>query len=93
MEKWARTRDIDGLSKWTSNPNAKRAHPSPDHFLPLLYAVGAADEGDECVTFDDDMVMGSLSMRAFAYIPRTKDEQSAKAQEQPRDSGSEGEDK
>ncbi len=40
------------------------AHPTPDHFLPLLYAVGLAD-GRDTATFPlTGFDLGSLSMRA-----------------------------
>jgi 4,5-DOPA dioxygenase extradiol len=45
----------------------RRAHPTPDHYLPLLYVVGAADAG-EAVTFPvEGFDLGSLSMRAVRF--------------------------
>jgi len=38
------------------------AVPSPDHFLPLLYALSLKTERDEISFFNDKSVMGSISM-------------------------------
>lgn len=44
------------------------AHPSPDHYLPLLYAAGAAAGGRGEVSFPvEGFDYGSLSMRAALY--------------------------
>jgi 4,5-DOPA dioxygenase extradiol len=47
--------------------SGRMSHPTLDHYLPLLYVVGAADERDAVgfpiVGFDG----GSLSMRAVRY--------------------------
>lgn len=41
----------------------------PDHFLPLLYALGAADAGDHVEVFNDYREMGSISMTSFLFSP------------------------
>ncbi len=46
---------------------AKLAHPTYDHYLPLLYAAGAAEGTDQLRTFNDTLVMGSLSMRSTIW--------------------------
>ena len=38
------------------------AIPSPDHYLPLLYALALREEGDEVTLFNDKAVAGSLTM-------------------------------
>lgn len=43
--------------------------PTPDHYLPLLYVLGASDPQDRIDTFYTGMEFGSLSMRSFAMIP------------------------
>ncbi|MEV5570153.1 hypothetical protein AB0L06_08885 [Spirillospora sp. NPDC052269] len=40
-------------------PGAAVAHPTADHFVPLLLAVGAADDPGSAVTAIDRMVMGN----------------------------------
>lgn len=45
----------------------RRAHPSPDHYIPLLYAQAASDERDR-VTFPiEGFDAGSISMRAVMF--------------------------
>jgi 4,5-DOPA dioxygenase extradiol len=48
-------------------PHAKRAHPSTEHFLPLLVAAGAA-AGDENVrTLEGGITYGVLSMDSYLF--------------------------
>lgn len=49
-----------GLGKVT-----KMAHPTPEHFFPVLYALGAANPGEKLTTFNDSFDLGSISMRSF----------------------------
>ncbi len=50
------------LVNFMSHEGADLSNPTPEHFLPLLYALGAWD-GEESVTVPvDGIVMGSLSM-------------------------------
>jgi 4,5-DOPA dioxygenase extradiol len=46
---------------------AELSHPSSDHFLPLLYAVGLRNEKDGFYFFNDSIDMGSLSMRSVVF--------------------------
>jgi 4,5-DOPA dioxygenase extradiol len=41
------------------------AHPSLEHYLPLLYTYGASDEKEKIVFPFEGMQMGSLSMRSL----------------------------
>lgn len=55
------------LELWPGTSDGRRSHPTPDHWLPLLYAVAASDDGDQ-VTFPiDGFDLGSLSMRAVRF--------------------------
>lgn len=38
-----------------------------DHYAPLLYVLGAADEADEITVFNDARTMGSLSMTGYIF--------------------------
>lgn len=59
-------RDTAELARLISSPQGARAHPSPDHYLPLLYAAGAA--GDDPVTFPiTGFDLGSISMRSVLF--------------------------
>ena len=44
--------------------SARLAVPSPEHYLPLLYALGAQDESDAVSFFADKVTLGSMSMRS-----------------------------
>ncbi len=41
---------------------AKLAIPTPDHYYPLLYALGLQEQGEAAVLFNDKAVGGSLTM-------------------------------
>jgi len=41
------------------------AVPTPEHFLPLIYALGLKEKNEEISTFNDKLVMGSISMTSF----------------------------
>lgn len=43
------------------------AIPTPEHFLPLLYALAVRDPADETQVFNDQPVAGSLSMTSFKF--------------------------
>ena len=43
------------------------AHPSDEHFLPLLYTAGAADPDEPVRFFNDNFQMSSISMRSMVW--------------------------
>lgn len=49
--------DIDKLGE-----SAKLSVPTPDHYLPLLYAMAVCDDGEKITFFNDVLLGGSLSM-------------------------------
>lgn len=57
--------DLDALTRaYPDHPDAQRAHPSPDHWIPLLYIMGASQR-DERVAFPaEGFDVGSISMRS-----------------------------
>jgi 4,5-DOPA dioxygenase extradiol len=62
------SRDIDALLDYRNRaPHAKRAHPTEEHFLPLLVAVGASEEADSVQVIDGGMTYGVLSMESYAF--------------------------
>jgi 4,5-DOPA dioxygenase extradiol len=55
------------VAAWPDSRYGRLAHPSPDHFIPLLYAQAASDERD-AVTFPiEGFDLGSISMRAVLF--------------------------
>ena len=51
----------------TEAPHAERAHPTEEHFLPLLVALGAQGEGDAVQPIEGGIRHGVLSMDAFVW--------------------------
>jgi 4,5-DOPA dioxygenase extradiol len=47
--------------------SAKKAFFTPEHFYPLLYALGAANSEDEVTVFNNKRIMGSLSMTGYLF--------------------------
>lgn len=57
-------RDTDALlSMWPDSDDGRLAHPTPDHWLPLIYAYGASDGRDEVRFPNEGFDLGSISMR------------------------------
>ncbi|MEO7401977.1 MAG: 4,5-DOPA dioxygenase extradiol [Polaromonas sp.] len=46
---------------------AAMAHPTHEHYLPLLYAAGAADAGEPMRFFNTSFQAGSISMRSMVW--------------------------
>ena len=59
--------DVESVMKTaTEGKDARLAFPSPDHFMPLMYALGAAG-ADRTTVFNDARTLGSLSMTGFVF--------------------------
>ena len=48
-------------------PHAERAHPTEEHYLPLLVALGAAGEGEKTQVLDGGITNSVLSMESYAW--------------------------
>jgi 4,5-DOPA dioxygenase extradiol len=48
-------------------PHAQRAHPTTEHFLPLLVAAGAAAKQDAVQTLEGGITYGMLSMDSYLF--------------------------
>lgn len=60
--------DDRALSDWlASAPHARRAHPSDEHFLPLLFAYGAAGRNPRVKRVDLGVEAGVLAMDAVLF--------------------------
>jgi 4,5-DOPA dioxygenase extradiol len=55
------------LARALESSAGRMSHPSPDHYLPLLYAAGAAGRADTVQAPITGFDMGSLSMRAIRW--------------------------
>jgi 4,5-DOPA dioxygenase extradiol len=61
-------RQFDELIKYQElNKASKLAIPTPDHYFPLIYALGTTDKSDEIQFFNDYLVGGSLSMTSVMF--------------------------
>jgi 4,5-DOPA dioxygenase extradiol len=61
-------RDWDGLVEYAAlGQDAALSIPTPDHYLPLLYAMGAADPGEPVAFPVEGIDMGSMSMRSVVF--------------------------
>jgi 4,5-DOPA dioxygenase extradiol len=60
-----RVGDLDTLADWPSlGDDARYAIPTPEHYIPLLYALALARENERISCFNDE-VIGSLSMTSL----------------------------
>ena len=51
------------LALWPDSDDGRRAHPTPDHWLPLIYAYAASDDDDRVRFPTEGFDWGSISMR------------------------------
>ena len=50
-------------------PDARLSIPTPEHYLPLLYALGVKRSGEELAIFNAATVLGSISMTSVVVGP------------------------
>ena len=74
FERWLTDEVASGQTKnlleYANLPDAKMAHPTPEHFLPLFVALGAAAnaEGEfQGKTLHHSWELGSLSMASYLF--------------------------
>ena len=58
--------DVDAAIHYQDHENAAYSVPTPDHYMPLLYCLGAAGD-DPATVFNNTCTMGSLSMAGFIW--------------------------
>jgi 4,5-DOPA dioxygenase extradiol len=56
--------DRDALTDWQNAPHARRNHPTPEHFQPLLVAMGA---GGQAERLHHSVEHGVLAMDVYAF--------------------------
>jgi 4,5-DOPA dioxygenase extradiol len=70
--RWAkaqvRAENLQGLLDYRAQaPHAARAHPTEEHFLPLLIAMGARLERDELEVLEGGITHGVLAMDSYVF--------------------------
>lgn len=60
-------RDADALVHYRQSPHAARAHPTEEHYLPLLVALGASDADEPGRLVPGGMTHDVLSMDSFGF--------------------------
>lgn len=61
-------RDVDSLVDYRQQaPHAQRAHPTEEHYLPLLVALGASRPEDASRFIEGGMTYGVLSMDSYVW--------------------------
>lgn len=69
---WVRQAVLEGdisrlLQTLSIAPHAARAHPTTEHFLPLLFAVGAAPRYRQATVLEGGILHGVLSMESYVF--------------------------
>jgi 4,5-DOPA dioxygenase extradiol len=68
---WARraatTHDDAALVDFRDAPHSRRAHPSDEHYLPLLVAVGASSADEPVEVIEGGVTYGVLSMEGYVF--------------------------
>ena len=66
------TYDSAAWANWQNTlPHARRAHPTPEHFLPLLVARAAAGASASSTALHQSMSLGVLGMDVIGFAPAT----------------------
>lgn len=55
------------LRAWTSAPSARLAHPEEDHLIPLMVAVGAAEDEAGEVVYHEEAFFGALTVSSYRF--------------------------
>ena len=60
--------DEAALADWQAQaPNAQQAQPTPEHFLPLFFALGAGGENAKAARLHTSATFGSLRMDSYSF--------------------------
>ena len=60
-------KDHEAVRKWMDAPHARWNHPTPEHFLPLFVALGAAGPEAAAVRLHDSVDFGVLAMDSYKF--------------------------
>jgi aromatic ring-opening dioxygenase catalytic subunit (LigB family) len=53
------------LLSWDSAPSARIAHPQEDHLIPLMVAVGAAENDEAFLSYHEENFFGAIAVSSF----------------------------
>jgi 4,5-DOPA dioxygenase extradiol len=74
--------DRAAMARWAeAAPHARRAHPTAEHFLPLMVAFAAAGSAPKVEHIDAGVDSGVLAMDAYLFWPSRATAQAASASE------------
>lgn len=63
------TRDLASLANYSAlGKEAQLSIPTPEHYLPMLYALSIVDADEEIEFFNETIDLGSVSMRSFMTV-------------------------
>jgi len=66
INRWLLDGNFEPIINYNQQVRAiQMAAPTPDHFLPLIYALGLKEKSETITLFNDKMVAGSLSMTSI----------------------------
>ncbi len=69
--------DVEALTEYRRlAPYAMEAVPTPEHFSPVFFVLGAREPGDRVYTVYEGFRYGNLSMRSFVLAGRRRDRSS-----------------
>lgn len=55
------------IVNWSGAPYARNAHPREEHLLPLMVALGAAEQEQAACVYHEDEFFGSLAVSSFRF--------------------------
>jgi len=55
------------LLQWEHAPSARRAHPQADHLIPLMVAVGAAEDEAAACIYHEQGFFGGVTASSFRF--------------------------
>lgn len=55
------------LIEWERAPAAREAHPQEDHLIPLMVALGAAENEKAAVVYHEDALMGGVAASSYRF--------------------------
>ena len=58
---------LDQLLQWEKAPSARQAHPREEHLLPLMVALGAAEQEAATTVYHEDDFFGAMAVSSFRF--------------------------